>query len=490
MVATLVSELRAVGVPVSVGEHLDAARAVAHLPLRSEAVLRAALRAALVKEASQLAAFDLLFDLWIAGAQPGDTGSNPLASLPDAALGAALRGALASGDSFLLPLLADEYVRRFSGAEPGRAVAGVQYLQAATRAADLDGLRDSLLTEGTGGSQGGGGGGSGGQDGPRAPGQRTAPAEPDGPPRPPGAGGPRASALRDRLARAAADRVIGDFRQLLQASVRRALVADRGAGAVRRTMRVQLAEDMDISASSTAQLREVAVAVAPLARHLARILASQAATRRKRVSVRGTLRRAMGTGGVPFSVVTAPPRPPRPEIVVLCDMSGSVSAFSRFTLDLLTAMDSRLSRLRTFAFIDGLDEITGLVREARAAGRPLSALEATSGPASVSGRSDYGRVIRAFARGPARSLTRRSVVLVIGDARTNYTDPAVRDFAEITRRAGRVYWLNPEPRRYWDDGDSVISAYAPLCTQVEECRTLRQIADFVLSLASEGPLAR
>jgi uncharacterized protein with von Willebrand factor type A (vWA) domain len=81
------------------------------------------------------------------------------------------------------------------------------------------------------------------------------------------------------------------------------------------------------------------------------------------------------------------------------------------------------------------------------------------------------------------------VVLVIGDARTNYLDPAVRDFAEIARRAGRVYWLNPEPRRYWDDGDSVIGSYAPLCTRVEECRTLRQIADFVLSLASEDALA-
>jgi hypothetical protein len=170
-------------------------------------------------------------------------------------------------------------------------------------------------------------------------------------------------------------------------------------------------------------------------------------------------------------------------------MSGSVSAFSRFTLDLLAAMDSRLSRLRTFAFIDGLDEITGLVRDARAAGRPLGTMEAAAGAASVSGRSDYGRVVRAFARGPARSLTRRSVVLVIGDARTNYLDPAVRDFAEIARRAGRVYWLNPEPRRYWDDGDSVIGSYAPLCTRVEECRTLRQIADFVLSLASEDALA-
>jgi hypothetical protein len=271
--------------------------------------------------------------------------------------------------------------------------------------------------------------------------------------------------------------------------VRSALVADRGAPAVRRTMGVQLAEDMDISTSSAAQFRQIAAAVGPLAQHLARILASQSAARPSRVSVRGTLRRAMGTGGVPFSIVTAPPRPPRPEIVVLCDMSGSVSAFSRFTLDLLTAMDSRLSRLRTFAFVDGLDEITGLVRDARAAGRPLRAIEAAAGPASVSGRSDYGRVMRAFARGPARSLTRRSVVLVVGDARANYLDPAVGDFAEIARRAGRVYWLNPEPRRSWDDGDSVIGAYAPLCTRVEECRTLRQIADFVLSLASEGAQA-
>ncbi len=497
MVAPLVDELRAVGVPVSVGEHLDAARAVAHLPLRSSAVLRAALRCTLVKEASQLGLFDLLFDLWIAGAsgagseaagRKGDTGAGPLAGLSDAALRAALREAIRAGDSFLQPLLADEYVRRFSGVEPGRAVAGVRYLLAATQAAGLDEIRDGLLADGASGGEGhgagdglsGGGGGGGATGGPGRPGAASGP---------PGAGGQGASALRGRLTRAAVDRAIDDFRQLLQDAVRRALVADRGAQAVRRTMGVQLAEDMDISTSSAAQFRQIAAAVGPLARHLARILASQAAARPSRVSIRGTLRRATGTGGVPFSIVTAPPRPPRPEIVVLCDMSGSVSAFSRFTLDLLTALDSRLSRLRTFAFVDGLDEITGLVREARAAGRPLGAVEAAAGPASVSGRSDYGRVIRAFARGPARSLTRRSVVLVVGDARTNYLDPAVGDFAEIARLAGRVYWLNPEPRRSWDDGDSVIGAYAPLCTRVEECRTLRQIADFVLSLASEGAQA-
>jgi hypothetical protein len=496
-VASLVEELRAVGVPVSVGEHVDATRAVAHLPLRSRTVLRAALRCTLVKEAGQLATFDLLFDLWAAGGQ--EAGDAPLAGLTDAALRAALRDAIRAGDLFLQPLLADEYVRRFSGVEPGRAVAGVRYMLAATQAADLDGIRDDLLADGpladsphgaglltdglAGGGGAGGAGGPGVQGGPGAPGAPNGQHGAHG-----GDGGPRASALRDRLTRAAVDRAIDDFRQLLQSAVRRALVADRGARAVRRTMGVQLAQDMDISGSSVAQSRQIAAAVGPLAQHLARILASQAATRRSRVSIRGTLRRAMGTGGVPFSIVTAPPRPPRPEIVVLCDMSGSVSAFSRFTLDLLTAMDSRLSRLRTFAFIDGLDEITGLVREARAAGRPLGTMEA-AGAASLSGRSDYGRVMRAFARGPARSLTRRSVVLVIGDARTNHLDPAAAHFAEIARRAGRVYWLNPEPRRYWDDGDSVMGCYAPLCTRVEECRTLRQIADFVLSLASESALA-
>jgi uncharacterized protein len=479
MVAPLVDELRAVGIPVSVGEHLDAARAVAHVPLRSRAVLRAALQCALVKEASRLATFDLLFDLWAAGASPADTGAAPLAGLTDAALRAALREAIASGDDFLQPLLAEEYVRRFSGVEPGRAVAGVRYMLAATEAAGLDGIREDLATAGTRGAGGPGASGGAGESG-EVNGQASAPC--DGAP----TGGPRVSALRERLARAAADRAVDDFRQLLQSAVRRALAADRGAVAVRRTMHVQLAQDMDISASSVAQSRQIALAIAPLSQHLAHLLASRSHTRHSKVSVRGTLRRAMATGGVPFSIAMAPPRPPRPEIVVLCDMSGSVSAFSRFTLDLLIAMDSRLSRLRAFAFIDGLADITGLIGEARAAGRSLGTMEASAGEASVSGRSDYGRVIRAFARGPARSLTHRSVVLVIGDARTNHLDPALREFAEIADRAGRVYWLNPEPRQYWDDGDSVIGGYAPLCARVEECRTLRQIADFVLSLTSEG----
>jgi uncharacterized protein len=161
-----------------------------------------------------------------------------------------------------------------------------------------------------------------------------------------------------------------------------------------------------------------------------------------------------------------------------------VAAFSRFTLDLLVALDSRLSRLRVFSFVDGLAEITTMVRDARAAGRLIDPRAAADGAIRLNGSSDYGWVLREFAHAHAHQLSRRTVVLVTGDARNNYGDPAVPALAEIAGRVGQLYWLNPEPRRYWNDGDSVIGRYAPWCGQVEECRTLRQMADFVQSLAT------
>jgi len=290
--------------------------------------------------------------------------------------------------------------------------------------------------------------------------------------------------VRAQLADAAADQAVAAFRRDLAAAVRRALVADRGARAVRTTMRVGLAEDLDIATASATELAAMTQAIGPLTQRLSHVLAQLALHRKRKLSIKRTLHKSMGTGGVPIRLVTEPARPPKPEIVVLADMSGSVAAFSRFTLDLLIALDSRLSRLRVFSFVDGLAEITTLVRDARASGRRLDQREASADAIRLSGSSDYGFVMREFAREYAHQLTRRSVVLVVGDARTNYLDPAESAFAEISDRAGKVYWLNPEQRRYWNQGDSVIGRYAPWCAQVSECRTLRQIADFVQSLAA------
>jgi uncharacterized protein len=472
--SALIDELRTVGVGVSVGEHLDAARALASLPLADREVVRGALQACLVKHAEHLDAFNLLFNLHFGGTGSPDT--PPLAGLTDSELADALRAALESGDAEARRLVAEEYVRRFARLEPGAPVAGVFALIAARNAANLDARREELLAaagsaaagsggdaagSGRGDGQGGGGAGSGG-----------------------GGGGWRPpSAMQARLDRAVADSAIDSFRGDLQAAIRRTLVADRGARVVSKTMRVRLAEDVMITNASAAEQEAMLASIGPLAHRLSKILAQQT-YRKRRLSVRRTLHLAMGTGGVPFRLGTEPAPPPRPEIVVLADVSGSVAAFSRFTLNLLIALDSRLSKLRAFAFVDGLTEITELVSEARAAGRQLEGAEAARAAIRLNGSSDYGWVLREFAATYARQFSRRTVVLVVGDARTNYADPSAAALADVNERVGKLYWLNPEPRRYWDQGDSVMSAYAPHCSQVRECSTLRQIAEFVQSLAS------
>jgi uncharacterized protein with von Willebrand factor type A (vWA) domain len=456
----LVDELRTIGVGVSVGEHLDAARALAAVPLADTEVVRSTLQCALVKRAEHLDAFNLLFDLHFGGTGSAEPG--PLAGLTADELAAALRAAIESGDPVQLRELAQEYVRRYAALEPGAPVAGVFAMIAASDAANLDAIRDRLLAAGdgaTGDGAGGGGGGGGGSA------------------RELGGG-----AMRDRLDRAAADRAVDRFRAELQAAIRRALVADRGARAVSKTMRVRLAEDVDIATASAAEQEAMLASIGPLAHQLSKILAQQE-FRKRRLSVRRTLHLAMGTGGVPFRIGTEQAPPPKPEIVVLCDVSGSVATFSRFTLNLLIALDSRLSRLRAFSFVDGLSEITELVSEARSAGRQLTQAEAARGAVRWNGSSDYGHVLRDFASQYGGQFSRRTVILIVGDARTNYLDPATGALADVAGRVGKLYWLNPEPRRYWNQGDSVISRYAPLCDQVRECSTLRQIASFVQSLA-------
>src|SRR5215469_14156299 len=292
MLAALVDELRSVGIDVSLGEHLDAAHALSRISLGDKEVVRAALQCSLIKNPEHASTFNLLFDLNTAGLrQPG---AELVAAMTDEELRDTLRSVIGTDDTLLRRLLADEYVRRFGGLEPGSPVAGVFATIAANEAADLERIRAELLGEGAGDDGDGGGDGRGGRSGGRGS----------------GSGWSGSNDLRRRLDAAAADRAVEGFRADLQAAVRRALVADRGARAVRSTMRVRLAEDIDIASASASELTAMAAAVGPLVQRLTHVLAQQAMNRKRKLSVRGTLQRAMGTGGVPFRLATEPARPP------------------------------------------------------------------------------------------------------------------------------------------------------------------------------------
>jgi uncharacterized protein with von Willebrand factor type A (vWA) domain len=205
--------------------------------------------------------------------------------------------------------------------------------------------------------------------------------------------------------------------------------------------------------------------------------------RHDHIDIRRTMRSSLQTGGVPIVIKQRPRRPRRPELYVLCDVSTSVTSASVFFLSVLHALHDSFRRMRSFVFIERVSEVTDVFAHERAFKAVSDAIARDAGVADISGYTDYGRVWSEFRTLVEDDLDPRSTVIVLGDARTNGRDPRAGEFAALAVRAGRTFWLNPEPRLYWNYGDSVIAAYAPYC-EVFECWTTRQLEDFVRSLTT------
>jgi uncharacterized protein with von Willebrand factor type A (vWA) domain len=199
------------------------------------------------------------------------------------------------------------------------------------------------------------------------------------------------------------------------------------------------------------------------------------------VDVRRTMRASLQTGGVPVVLKFRPRRPRRPELYVLCDVSTSVTSASVFFLSVLHALHDSFRKMRSFVFVERISEVTDVFARERSFKAVSEAIGRDAGVADVSGYTDYGRVWSEFIGLVEDDLHPRATVIVLGDARTNGRDPRADLFASVAARAGRTFWLNPEPRLYWNYGDSVVRAYAPFC-ELHECWTTPQLEDFVRAL--------
>jgi uncharacterized protein with von Willebrand factor type A (vWA) domain len=169
-------------------------------------------------------------------------------------------------------------------------------------------------------------------------------------------------------------------------------------------------------------------------------------------------------------------------VVVLCDVSGSVAEFAQFTFSLINALHAEVRMVRSFAFVDGVAEVTDVFQEARH-DIAVNRLVERRGVVGLDGHSDYGAVFRQFVNEHLEdAVGNGTTVIVSGDARGNYRDAAAELFALIAARARRVYWLNPEPSELWGTTDSLIDSYRLGCTAVHEVRTLGQLADVIAEL--------
>ncbi|HEX3794560.1 MAG TPA: VWA domain-containing protein [Acidimicrobiales bacterium] len=489
LLSGFVTELRKAGLPVSLTEHLDAAEAVRHIPLEDREGLKYALAATLVKSSSHWRAFETAFEVFFAvrvggSSQLFDEDGNPIGEddegsgeQNDAAgtgsggsrgkgrswngagggegmtpeeLAEMLFKSLMSADAALMNVVARNAVDRYAGMEPGRPVGGTYYLYRTLRNLDLDAVLARLMGQ----AQSGAAGGDGMTD------------------------------LEERLAADEYKARIEKFRRAVETEIRRRLVEDRGAEALARSVRKPLPEDIDVMHATREELAVLHRTLQPLSRKLAVRLARKRRHGRKGpLDFRATMRRSLSTGGVPIEPRYRHPKPAKPEIFVIADISGSVASFARFTLHLVYAISSQFSKVRSFVFVDGIDEVTrffeGVVDPAEAVAR----INREADVIWVDGHSDYGHAFTEFHRRWGDEVTSRSSVLFLGDARNNYHASQSWVVEDMQRKARRVYWLNPEPRDYWGSGDSIVGEYAAHCDDVVECRTLRQLEHFVGNLA-------
>ncbi|MEV0634823.1 VWA domain-containing protein [Streptomyces sp. NPDC050619] len=434
---SLVGALRAHGVRVGTGETLDAAQAVEALGLADRERLREGLAATLLHGTSQRPVFDPVFDLYFPRgvgapeAEPADRGD----------LRDRLAAALTADDRALLARLAIEAVDGFGGYGSSPASDGWSSYQTLERLRPqtlLARVRDDVRARG---------GGSG---------------------------------FTDRLLEDEIRRRIEDFRGMVAAEARRRVAERRGRDEIARRAVAPTADRVDFLFAGKDRLAELRRTVQPLARKLAtRLAARRRRAARGTIDLRRTLRGSLSTGGVPMRPVLRRRRPARPELVLLCDVSGSVSGFSDFTMLLVQALHDQFSKVRVFAFVNRLDEVTRLLVHGAADPEGLGArIRAEATLTGWHGSSDYGVALGEFAERYGEAVGPRTTVFVLGDARTNMSDPNLAAVRHIAERARRVYWLNPEAHAQWGTGDSAAPAYAEL-VEMHECRNARQLGTLV-----------
>jgi uncharacterized protein with von Willebrand factor type A (vWA) domain len=437
-------ELRAEGLSVGTSELLDAFAALEHVPWSEQAELREALASTLAKSPEDRRIFELLFDRFFfraAEAAALDQGVQEQGGV-DAGdqldldqLRAQIAQALRDGNEGGMRDLARLAIAAFGRSQEGSGVIGV----------DVQRIRRAL-------------------------GLRAEP-QPDLPEDDPRRDGVPRDALRE-------------FEQQLRRELERAQIE--------RTQKLPPARalnelDRALPGGPIADLAQIHRVVAQLKRRLA--TQGHELRGRKRhahVDVRRTMRASLQTGGVPVELKYRPRRPRRPEIFVLCDVSTSVTSASTFFLSTLHALHDSFRKLRSYVFIERISEVTEIFERERDYKSIAEAIGRDAGVADISGYTDYGRVWSEFLTEVVDELHPRATVIVLGDARTNGRDPRDDLFAAIAEKAGRTFWLNPEPKLYWNYGDSVIERYAQHC-EAYECWTTSQLEEFVKALTRPVP---
>ena len=200
--------------------------------------------------------------------------------------------------------------------------------------------------------------------------------------------------------------------------------------------------------------------------------------KRGALDVRQTIRKNMQFDGVLFNTVWKKVQIDRPKVIAVCDVSGSVAQTARFLLMFLYSVHEIIPKVRSFAFSNQLGEITSLFEE-----MPIEIALSEAITQWGMGSTDYGGALHELERLVGNEIDSKTTVLILGDGRSNYGDPGHLALKRIRLKSKSVMWLNPEPRTFWNTGDSEMNKFNASCDRVESCRSIRHLERIVSDIA-------
>jgi hypothetical protein len=245
-----------------------------------------------------------------------------------------------------------------------------------------------------------------------------------------------------------------------------------------KQLREELLKKVKLSNLEKRNFKDVQEIVFKMAKKLVAIHSKRRKTfKRGQLDVRKTLRRNMQYDGMFFDLQWKAIKVDRPKVMCICDVSGSVSNYSRFLLMFLYSLSEVIPKVRSFAFSSDLGEVTQLFENSK-----LEDAMAKTMRDYGNGSTDYGQMLMDFKRNCMDDVNNKTTVIILGDARNNYGDPKAGILHEMYEKARRVIWLNPEPRSNWIVGDAEMKKYAPNCHQTDVCNSLTHLERVVANL--------
>ena len=163
---------------------------------------------------------------------------------------------------------------------------------------------------------------------------------------------------------------------------------------------------------------------------------------RGRVDLRRSFRRAVGTGGDFLSLARRDRAVEKPDVVLLCDTSGSMDPHTRFLLTFALSLKRVVRRCEVFAFNTSLTRLTPWLTPEKI-GPTLDRLAA--GVPDWSGGTRIGASLDEFVTRYLDTLVSAKTVVVVLSDGLDSDSPAVlaRAMRAIREKARKVIWLNP-----------------------------------------------